>query len=102
MRDLLERYLREHFAPNKAPTTHRCGQSRAQRLIRTFGDLTMKELRPSLLAAYKATRRAEGAAAKMINHDLMLLGHAFQLAVKDGNGWRRIWRTRSRWRKGVI
>ena len=47
------------------------GQSRAQRLIRTFGDVT-------------------------------LLGHAFQLAVKNGNGWRRIWCTRSRRRKGVI
>ena len=83
VRDLLERYLREHSAPNKAPTTHRCDQSRAQRLIRTFGDLTLKEVRPSLLAAYKATRRAEGAAAKTINHDLTLLGHAFQLAVKE-------------------
>ena len=35
------------------------------------------------IAAYKATRRAEGAAAKTINHDLALLGHAFQLAVKE-------------------
>jgi integrase len=83
VRDLLERYLREHSAPNKAPTTHRCDQSRAQRLIRTFGDLTLKEVRPALLAAYKATRRAEGAAAKTINHDLALLGHAFQLAMKE-------------------
>ena len=40
-------------------------------------------MRPALLAAYKATRRAEGAAAKTINHDLTLLGHAFQLAVKE-------------------
>ena len=40
-------------------------------------------MRPALLAAYKATRRAEGAAAKTINHDLALLGHAFQLAVKE-------------------
>ena len=102
VRDLLERYLREHSAPNKAPTTHRCDQSRAQRLIRTFGDLRLKDMHPARLAAYKATRRAEGAAAKTINHDLALLGHAFQLAVKDGNGWRRIWSTRSRWRKGVI
>ena len=76
VRDLLERYLREHSAPNKARTTHRCDQSRAQRLIRTFGDLTLKEMRPSLLAAYKATRRTEGAAAKTINHDLALLAVA--------------------------
>jgi site-specific recombinase XerD len=81
--DLLLRYLSEHSAPNKAPTTHRCDQSRAQRLIRTFGDLRLKDMQPARLAAYKATRRAEGAAAKTINHDLTLLGHAFQLAVKE-------------------
>lgn len=83
VRDLLERYLREHSAPNKAPTTHYCDTCRAQRLIRTFGDLRLKDMRPALLATYKATRRAEGAAAKTINHDLALLGHAFQLGVKE-------------------
>ena len=83
VRDLLERYLREHSAPNKAPTTHYCDTSRAQRLIHAFGDLTLQEVRPSLLAAHKSRRRAEGAAAKTINHELSLLGHAFQLAVKE-------------------
>jgi integrase len=83
VRELLERYLKEYSAPNKAPTTHHCDKSRAQQLIRAFGDLTLKEMRPSLLAAHKSTRRVEGAAAKTINNELTLLGHAFQLAVKE-------------------
>ena len=83
VRELLERYLRDHSAPNKAPTTHRCDQSRAQHLIRAFGDLTLKEIRPSLVAAHKSKRRAEGAAAKTINNELALLSHAFQFAVKE-------------------
>jgi integrase len=83
VKELLERYLEEHSLPNRAPTTHRCDKSRAQRLIKLFGDLTLKEVRPSLLAAHKSRRRAEGAAAKTINSELTLLGHAFQLAVKE-------------------
>lgn len=83
VKDLLERYLRDHSAPNRAPTTHRGDVSRAQHLIRAFGDLTLKEMRPSLLAAHKSKRRAEGAAAKTINNELTLLSHAFQLAVKE-------------------
>ncbi|MGZ9140597.1 MAG: tyrosine-type recombinase/integrase, partial [Nitrospira sp.] len=73
----------DHSAPNRAPTTHRGDISRAQHLIRAFGALTLKEVRPSLLAAHKSKRRAGGAAAKTINNELTLLSHAFQLAVKE-------------------
>ncbi len=83
VKELLERYLRDHSKPNKAPKTHLCDLSRVQHLIRAFGDLTLKEIRPSLIAAYKSKRRADGAAAKTINNELTLLGHAFQLAVKE-------------------
>ncbi|MEP7150160.1 MAG: site-specific integrase [Nitrospira sp.] len=52
-------------------------------LIRAFGDLTLRELRPPFIAAHKAKRRAEGAAAKTINIELGILSHAFQFAVKE-------------------
>ena len=55
----------------------------ALNLIRAFGDLTLRELRPSLIAAHKAKRRAEGAAAKTLHIELGILSHAFQLAVKE-------------------
>jgi len=83
VKELLERYLRDHSKPNKAPTTHLCDLSRVQHLIRAFGDLTLKEIRPSLIAAHKSKRRADGAAAKTINNELTLLSHAYQLAVKE-------------------
>ena len=83
VKELLERYLADHSLPNRAPTTHKSDQSRAKQLMKVFGDLMLKEVRPSLLAAHKANRRAEGAAAKTINSELTLLGHAFQLAVKE-------------------
>ena len=49
VRELLERYLTDYSAPNKAPTTHHSDKSRAQHLIQAFGDLTLREMRPSLL-----------------------------------------------------
>ena len=83
VRELLERYLTDYSAPNKAPTTHHSDKSRAQHLIRAFGDLTLREMRPSLIAAHKSKRRTDGAAAKTINNELTLLSHAFQFAVKE-------------------
>jgi len=48
-----------------------------------FGNLTLTKVRPSLLADYKARRRAEGAAPKTLNDELTLLGHAYKLACKE-------------------
>ena len=83
VKELLERYFRDHSAVNKSPSSQRSDRSVALHLIRSFGDLTLRELRPSLIEAHKAKRRAEGAAAKTINIELGILSHAFQLAVKE-------------------
>ncbi len=79
VKELLEQYLRDHSATNKAQND----KSVSLHLIRAFGDLTLKEVRPSLLAEHKAKRRAVGAAAKTINIELGLLSHAFQPTVKE-------------------
>jgi integrase len=83
VKELMERYLRDHSGPNKSPKSHRSDRCVAAHLIRAFGDLTLKEVRPSLLAEHKAKRRSEGAAPKTINIELGILSHAFQLAVKE-------------------
>jgi integrase len=83
VRELLERYLRDHSAPHKAPGTHRRDKSLADHLIHAFGEFTLVQVRPSVLADYKATRRGAGAAPKTINDELGLLGHAYQLALKE-------------------
>ncbi len=83
VRELLERYLREHSARNKAPGTHRRDKSLAAHLIEAFGDLTLTEVRPSMLADYKAARRAVGRAPKTVNDELKLLGHAYKLATRE-------------------
>ena len=83
VRELLERYLRDHSAPNKAPGSYRRDKSLVDHLIRAFGDLTLVQVRPALLAEYKGKRRIDGAAAKTINDELTVLGHAYKLAMKE-------------------
>ncbi len=58
-------------------------KSLADHLNRALGDLTLIQVRPALLAEYKAKRRAAGGAAKTINDELTLLGHAYKLATKE-------------------
>ena len=83
VRELLERYLREHSARNKAPSTHRRDISLAAHLLQAFGAMRLADVRPARLAEYKTQRRAEGAAPKTINSELTLLSHAFTLALKE-------------------
>ena len=83
VRDLLERYLRDYSAPNKAAGTHRRDQSLAAHLLRAFGDVPLDQLRPARLADYKASRRAQGVAAKTLNDELGLLGHAYKVAERE-------------------
>ena len=81
--DLLERYLRDHSAPNKAALTHRRDRSLAAHLLRAFGDIPIDQLRPARLAEYKASRRAQGAAPQTLNAELILLGHAYKFGVRQ-------------------
>ena len=83
VKDLLERYLRDYSAPNKAAGSHRRDQSLAAHLLRAFGEVPLDQLRPAQLADYKASRRAQGVAAKTLNDELGLLGHAYKLGMRE-------------------
>jgi len=52
-------------------------------LLRFFGGLTLFEVRPNLIAEYKAKRRKDEAAPKTINNELVLMSHAFNLSIKE-------------------
>jgi integrase len=81
--ELLDRYLRDHSKPNKAPSTYCRDLSLSANLRDTFGSYTLVQVRPSLITEYKARRRAKGASPKSINNELTLLSHAFTLAMRE-------------------
>jgi integrase len=82
-RDLMEKYLSEHSVPNKAATTALRDQSLAKRLLEVFGDMTVTAIGRRHVAAYKAKRRADHAAPKTINNELVLMSHAFTVAIRE-------------------
>jgi integrase len=83
VRELLERYLAEYSAPNKACNTHRRDKSLMAHLTQALGSVTLTRLRPAMIAEYKGQRRAEKAAPKTINDELTLLSHAYKLAMQE-------------------
>lgn len=87
--ELMEKYMREYSAINKAPSTHNRDKSTIKHLIRYFGDHILDEIYPKDVSAYKNARTIEGAAPKTVNKELILMGHAFNLAMKEWE-WIRV------------
>ncbi len=83
VRELLEKYLREHSARNKTPKTHERDEGLAKIINRYFGDYQLSVLSPKDIADYKVKRRDEGRAPGTVNRELCLLSHAFNLAIKE-------------------
>ena len=82
-KEMMERYMTEHSARNKAPKSHRRDKSLRDHLVGHFGDLTLAEITPSHISDYKNKRRAKGAAPQTVNNELSLMSHAFSLAIRD-------------------
>ena len=81
--ELMEKYMVDYSARNKAPRTHERDKSLKKHLVDFFGNLPLAEITPSLIAEYRTNRRNEGAAPKTVNNELVLMSHAFNLAIKD-------------------
>lgn len=82
-RELLDRYLKEHSIPRKAPKSHMRDLGASRNLLPFFGDLLMADISPKKIAEYKGKRRVNGAKPATINKELGLLRHAFNLAIKE-------------------
>ena len=82
-KEMMEKYLSEHSARNKAPRSHIRDKGIAKHLLASFGDLTIAEITPKLIADYKTKRRERGASPRTVNYELTLMGHAFNLAIKE-------------------
>jgi integrase len=81
--EMIEKYLKEHSARNKAMSTHRRDKSLAGHLLAFFGDAVVSGITPKMITEYKTRRRDEGAAAQTVNQELAMLRHAFNLAIRE-------------------
>jgi integrase len=82
-REMMERYMTEHSARNKAPGSHKRDKSLRDHLVGFFGDLTLVEVTPRFISEYKTKRRGEGASPRTLNYELALMSHAFNLAIRE-------------------
>jgi|TARA_B100001964_G_scaffold236425_1_gene298124 site-specific recombinase XerD len=83
VRDLIKKYMEEHSKPNKAPRTYQDDIYFSKRILKHFGKKTLLELTPRHISAYIKKMRGEGVGDTMINHELRLLRHAYNLAIKE-------------------
>ncbi len=81
--EMMDRYMNGHSAINNAPSTHKRAKSTVKHLKRYLGDLIVSDIRPRNISSYKEARRKEGASPKTVNNELILMGHAFNLAMKE-------------------
>ena len=82
-REMMEKYLIEHSARNKTSRSHIRDRSLAKHLMQHFGDLTLNKINPKLISEYKTKRIREGASPRTVNYELAVMGHAFNLAIKE-------------------
>jgi integrase len=83
VRELLDKYLKEHSARNKQPGSHERDQCMAKTVNRFFGDVPLASMSPKVISEYKVKRRDEGVGPGTVNRELALLSHAFNLAVRE-------------------
>lgn len=84
-REAFEKYMTEYSSRNKAPLSHLRDKSLGDHLLDSFGELTLAEIRPHLISAFKGKRISVGAAPKTINNELILMGHLSMPATFSGH-----------------
>lgn len=82
-REMMEKYMKEYSERNKSLKSRIRDKSVSHHLTQFFGDLTLTSITPNLISEYKTKRREKGAAPATVNKELMLMSHAFNLAIKE-------------------
>ena len=82
-KDLVDKYMAEYSAVNKAASTHKRDKSIFKPLKSVFGDLYITEITPKMIADYKVKRRNDGVSPRTINYELTVMSHVFTIAMRE-------------------
>jgi len=83
VKGLLEKYLEEHSKPNKKPKTYKDDIYFSKKILRYFGSMKLCEVSPRNISGFVRARRRDGVSDITIRHELVLLRHAYNLAIKE-------------------
>ena len=81
--DLMEKYMVEYSAVNKAASSHKRDKSLVNQLRSAFGDYYLTEITPAMISDFKVKRRADGVSPRTINYELTTMSHAFNIAIRE-------------------
>ncbi len=84
--ELMNKYLEEYSAVNKATTTHLRDKGIAKHLRKYFGNTILTNITPRQISEYKVKRRKDGVSPRTINYELTIISHAFNVAMREW-GW---------------
>jgi len=81
--EMLDKYMAEYSAINKAPRSHERDKGLRKHLEPVFGNIVLTDITPRQINDYKVRRRQEGASPRTVNYELIMMGHAFNLALRE-------------------
>src|ERR1035437_573595 len=82
-KDLMEKYMVEYSAVNKAASSHKRDKSLIKQLVSVFGDHYLTEITPAMISDFKVKRRSDGVSPRTINYELTTISHAFNIAIRE-------------------
>lgn len=83
VKGLIEKYLNDHSKPNKAENTYRNDFYFSKKILQHFGKMTVTEVSPRHILDFIKIRRQEGVGDVTVNHELRILRHAYNLAMRE-------------------
>jgi integrase len=81
--EMMEKYLEEYSKLNNAESTYEKNTSLLKHLNHNFSGLKLNQITAKLIAEYKTMRLSEGSSPASVRNELRLLGHAFNVAIKE-------------------
>jgi integrase len=81
--EMMEKYLNEYSKIHKAQSTYKKDMGTLKNLQPIFSGLKLKQISPKVLTKFKTKRLLEKAAPATVRNELRLLGHAFNVAMKQ-------------------
>ncbi|MFQ5779959.1 MAG: tyrosine-type recombinase/integrase [Nitrospiria bacterium] len=78
--EMMTRYMKEHLVKTRS---EKCNNHYLKSLLPFFGQYTLAEITPRLIAEYKSKRYDEGRAPATINRELAAMKAAFNLAIRE-------------------
>ncbi len=82
VQDLVSKYITEHSKPTKATVSYKDDIYSSKQILQHFGKTSIDEVSPKQIAEFIKKRRRDGVKDGTINHELRLLRHAYNLAMK--------------------